>query len=97
MISTVEFVLTRRVLPIRRLRHQAWRPFLKDAPFVRNHITGMKRKPNESHTSSRATKRAKEPEPDYCDATPQKDVHEKAIWPASVDSVENARAFIQEW
>lgn len=57
----------------------------------------MKRKATENHAPARAAKRAKEPEADYCDITSQKDAAGNTIWPASAQSVEDARTFIKEW
>ena len=71
------------------------------APSVRlrlfkTYIRGMKRKAIEADVASKA-KRMKEPEPDYCDAQPQKSEDGSIIWPAPMDAMESARAFLREW
>ena len=56
----------------------------------------MKRKATEANISSKA-KRVREPEPDYCDAQPQKSEDGSMIWPASMTAMEAARSFLREW
>ena len=63
---------------------------------LRQRIRGMKRKASESQASAK-TKRARETEPDYCDAECQRDEHDSIVWPASRDAVESARSFLKEW
>ena len=56
----------------------------------------MKRKATETQAYAKA-KRAKETEPDYCDAECQRDEHNSIIWPAPLDAMESARSFLKEW
>ena len=56
----------------------------------------MKRKATGSVTDPK-TKRKREPEKDYCDVVPRKDKYGTAIWPASKQSIDRARAFLKEW
>ena len=55
----------------------------------------MKRKATESASAN--AKRAREAEPDYCDAQCQRDEHDSIIWPAPPDAMESARSFLKEW
>ncbi|CAF9933387.1 MAG: hypothetical protein HETSPECPRED_008633 [Heterodermia speciosa] len=55
----------------------------------------MKRKAADSPTSTRA-KRARETEPDYCDAQCPRDEHGSMICPAPPDAMESARSFLKE-
>lgn len=57
----------------------------------------MKRKATDSDIDSKAAKRQREPEADYCDVKPQKDDRGITIWPASEQSILRARAFLKEW
>ena len=64
---------------------------------VQPHHTGrMKRKAVETQTPSKV-KRVRESEPDYCDASPQKDDNGSIIWPAPSVSMDSARSFLKEW
>lgn len=56
----------------------------------------MKRKAAES-IDLPASKRQKEPEPDYCDVAPQTDDDGTVVWPAAAQSIEDARNFIRRW
>ena len=56
----------------------------------------MKRKATESQASSKA-KRVREAEPEYCDATCQRDENDSIIWPAPSEAMESARSFLKEW
>lgn len=73
-----------------RVTHQPCRIFSWSS------VQRMKRKAAESHIEPKV-KRQKEPEADYCDAEPQKDGHENAIWPASEQSIKHARDFLKKW
>ncbi|KAL9126004.1 MAG: hypothetical protein Q9217_004868 [Psora testacea] len=57
-------------------------------------LHGMKRKAADS--TAPITKRHKERESDYCDATPQHDENGTIIWPASPISMHAARSFLRE-
>ena len=56
---------------------------------------GMKRKATDPDLAPKS-KRQKEPEKDYCDATPQKD-NGNIVWPAKWKAIEEARAFLTAW
>lgn len=56
----------------------------------------MKRKAADSGTVPQA-KRQQIPAADYCDVISRKDEQGNAIWPASIEAIENARSFLREW
>ena len=56
----------------------------------------MKRKATDSTAFSKP-KKAKEAEPNYCDVEPKHAGDGCILWPASTDSINLAREFIQEW
>ena len=59
--------------------------------------TKMKRKAFDEITKPKPKQqRVRPPEPDYCDATPQRD-EGGIVWPAPNDAMEEARAFIRNW
>lgn len=61
------------------------------------HLPGpMKRKATGPAATPKA-KRQREPEPDYCDAKPQRAEDGSIIWPASESAIESARQFLREW
>lgn len=55
----------------------------------------MKRKATDSIPS--AAKRRHEAQADYCDTPCRVDEEGKQIWPASMESIESARAFLKSW
>lgn len=86
-------IAEKRALPLSDLKE----PFVRvRLSLSKPHIRGMKRKATETNLSSKA-KRMREPEPDYCDAQPQKSEDGSIIWPASMDAMESARSFLKEW
>ena len=57
----------------------------------------MKRKAFDDISKPRPKQhRVREPEPDYCDAVPQKDAN-GIVWPAPEEAMEKARVFIRDW
>lgn len=57
-------------------------------------IRGMKRKAIDA--KGPPSKRQRDPEPDYCDVEAKKDQDGSIIWPATAETLEDARAFLKE-